>query len=76
MVMQLFGKIVGENHMCSHPHTGDTTAEKSQEKKTSREFNELKFSRQNHGTFSLHNKLARSEIRCNPFAFSRDGASL
>jgi len=35
--------------MCSHPHTGDATAEKLAGKKDHEKFSELNFLRQNHG---------------------------
>ena len=40
--------VCGENRMCSHPHTGEATAEKIAEKNREK-FSELNFLRQNHG---------------------------
>ena len=61
----IFLKIVAwparpENHLCSHPRTGDATAEKNREK-----FNELYFSRQNHelcNSCSHHRALATRQF--------------
>ena len=49
----------GENRMCSHPRTGDTTDEKTAEKNREK-FNELNFLRQNHG---LCQRVATLAIR-------------
>ena len=40
--------VCGENRMCSHPRTGETTAEKIAEKNHEK-FSELNFLQQNHG---------------------------